>query len=110
MSRYDTRESVFNEDKLYKKLLKERGNKRIEQYSTPTHYSPDPELIASIETITYRWRKNDTFWKISSRFYGDPKHWWVIAGFNRAPTEAHLKVGNIIRIPTSLAKAFEVLK
>ena len=110
MSRYDTRESVFNQDKLYKKLLEKRGNKRITQYTTPSHYAADPELLASIESFIYRWKKSDSFWKLSARVYGDPSHWWVIAGFNRVPTEAHLKAGDVIRIPVSLVKAFEVLK
>ena len=110
MSRYDTREAVFNEDELYKKMLEERGNIRVTQYATPTHYAPDPKVIALIDSFTYRWKKSDSFWKLSARVYGDPSHWWVIAGFNRVPTESHLKVGDVIRIPKSLAKAFEVLK
>ncbi len=110
MSRYDTRESAFNRDKLYKKMLEERGNTTIIQYTTPTHYAADPQELSSIETVSHRWKRGDSFWKLSSRAYGDPQHWWVIAGFNKVPTEAHLKAGDIIRIPISLAKAFEVLK
>jgi len=47
---------------------------------------------------------------LASKYYGDPKQWWVIASFNRTPTESHVKIGDLIRIPLSLADALQVIE
>ena len=44
----------------------------------------------------------DRYYKLAASFYGDARYWWIIAWFNKKPTESHIKVGDIIRIPTSL--------
>ena len=38
------------------------------------------------------------------------KVWYVIAGFNRKPTESHVSLGERIRIPVSLADALQVVE
>jgi nucleoid-associated protein YgaU len=46
----------------------------------------------------------DRYWKLASRYYGDPKLWWAIAWYNQRPTEAHLKAGTKIFIPQPIDK------
>ena len=44
----------------------------------------------------------DRYYKLADGYYGDSRYWWIIAWFNKKPTESHIKVGDIIRVPTSL--------
>ena len=48
--------------------------------------------------------------KLAHQFYGDFKQWWVIAGFNKKPTESHVKMGDTIRIPKDISEALEVIE
>ena len=61
------------------------------------------------EVLAYRfelhvWSLGDHYYKLAERYYGDPNYWWVIAWFNKKPTEGHVKAGDIIRIPTPLGQ------
>jgi hypothetical protein len=35
--------------------------------------------------------------------------WWVIAWFNRMPTESHVELGEIVVVPLPLAKILDYL-
>ena len=61
------------------------------------------QLILATAMLVY------SFWKISNDFYGSPEHWYIIARFNNTPTEAHVKIGDTIKIPISLAQALQVV-
>ena len=62
----------------------------------------DSDQLENIEGISHLWTLGDRYYKLADKYYGDSTMWWVIAWFNRAPTEAHLKIGDIIIIPTPL--------
>ena len=109
MSRYDERVLSINDDEQYKNLLDKRGVKNIEQYRTPEKEVFEQEVYDSIETINYVWKYGDMYWKLSSKAYGDPQYWWVIASFNKRPTESHNKIGDTLKIPVSLADALQVV-
>ena len=81
MSRYLKREKATNDKEQYDKLFEKRGIRKV--------------------GLSYE--------KLASEFYGNPKHWWVIASFNRKPTESHVEMGETIRIPKSLADALRVV-
>jgi hypothetical protein len=36
---------------------------------------------------------------LASEFYGAPELWWLIAWYNKKPTETHFKTGDVIDIP-----------
>ncbi len=110
MSRYTDRIISINDTEEYKNLLDKRGVKKIEQYETLEKDVYEQEAYDSIETINYVWKYGDMYWKLSSRFYGNPKHWWVIASFNKRPTESHNKIGDTLKIPISLADALQVVE
>ena len=58
--------------------------------------------MSEITTNGYIWGVGDRYFKLAHRFYGDSKLWWVIAWFNKKPTESHVDVGDLILIPTDL--------
>ena len=100
MSRYEDRIKAVNDNEMYDKLMEKRGVRRIVQYRTPNAVNIPQEVLDSIESHEYTW---------ASRYYGDPTLWWVIASFNRKPTEGHVKLGEVIYIPKNLADALGVV-
>ena len=103
MGRYDGRRKITNANALYEEMLEKRGIKKVTQYSSPQLKYPPPEKIAAtLKRVGHVWKHGDKFWKLASEFYGDAQLWWVIAWFNKKPTESHCKLGDIIYIPTPL--------
>ena len=91
--------TIINELKTLNKDLKTLEKAVYEQ-----------DMYDSIETIDHAWKYGDMYWKLSSFYYGDPEFWWVIAGFNKKPTEAHNKIGDTIKIPIRLSDALQVVE
>ena len=110
MSRYRSLLTKINSHEQYEKLLEDRGVKKIEYYPTPQRDVVEEEMFNLMEVYSYTWKFGDLYSKLSSRFYGDPQYWWVIASFNKKPTEAHLSIGDVIKIPTNLADALQVVE
>jgi nucleoid-associated protein YgaU len=109
MSRYDFKPKAINNDDMYDKLFEKRGVRKINQYRTPKAKHVEQEVIDSIESTEYVWKYGDRYWQLAVKYYGDPKLWWVIAAYNRKPTELHIKLGETIRIPLVLADALQVI-
>ena len=109
MSRYNSRTQATNTSEMYEKIFDDRGVKYILQYKSPVLRYPTDEELKKIKTFDYAWKQGDKFWRLASQYYGDPKMWWVIAQFNQKPTESHLKIGEVIKIPTELAMVLGVL-
>tara|TARA_R110002110_G_scaffold140107_2_gene327191 strand:- start:6652 stop:6984 length:333 start_codon:yes stop_codon:yes gene_type:complete len=103
MSRYFGRNKATNNNEMYENLIEERGNNEILQYTTGHLKYPGPEELNRIRTTERVWRVGDKFWRLAAENYGDPTLWWVIAQFNKKPTEGHLEPGDVIKIPIDLA-------
>ena len=99
-SRYQGRRVAVNSDDLYKNILDQRGLKFVRQYRTANLSYPSKEKIGRMMTDQHLWKMGDRFYKLAHHYYGDSKYWWVIAWFNKKPTEAHIKTGELIKIPT----------
>ena len=110
MSRYKNRILGVNSKKMYDKTFEKRGVKKIVQYRTPTATYASEEVLKSIETDEYVWKWGDSLWRLAAEYYGDPNYWWVIATYNRKPTEFHIKTGETILIPVYLADALQVVE
>jgi|TARA_Y100000994_G_scaffold247186_1_gene252012 nucleoid-associated protein YgaU len=111
MGRYDGRRKITNANALYEEMLEKRGIKKVTQYSSPQLKYPPPEKIAAtLKRVGHVWKHGDKFWKLASEFYGDAQLWWVIAWFNKKPTEAHLKLGDRIQIPMPLTTVMKYLR
>ena len=103
--RFDKRLPQFNGEELYKEHFQKRGVKFIEHYGTAKFNYPDSNGLHNLATIPYVWKLGDKYYKLAAYYYSEPKLWWVIAWFNKAPTEAHLKVGDLIQMPTPVSEA-----
>ena len=105
MSRDRRRGTGINNEEQYADIFEARGVRSIEQLRTPKF----SELPQNIDTVVHVWKQGDTFWKLSNRYFGIPKYWYLIAKFNAKPTEAHISEGEEIKIPLNLGQAIEVL-
>tara|TARA_R100001082_G_scaffold111108_2_gene93419 strand:+ start:4996 stop:5328 length:333 start_codon:yes stop_codon:yes gene_type:complete len=110
MSRYKKRRKAINGDDTYRNLFDIRGVKSVEQYRTLAKDVYEQEVYDSIDVVEHPWRFGDMYWRLSARYYGDPQYWWVIASFNKRPTEHLNKIGDIIEIPINLADALQVVE
>jgi len=105
--RYEDRQIIKNGHPNYINLLEKRKLKFIRHYKAGTLRYPTYEELGTIETATHIWKVGSKYYKLADAYYGDPELWWVIAWFNKSPTEAHLRIGNIIEIPISLEQIFD---
>lgn len=108
-NRYDNETVISIANKKFKKaFFEKRGRQKLAQYSTPTIFHADNDAITSLENISHIWKVGDRYFKLAHEFYDDPKYWWVIGWYNKTPTEAHLKPGDVIYIPLPLERAIEI--
>ena len=103
-TRYSRRKITRNRNKLYKKFFKDRNVNFVRQFRTPELSFPTPEQIRQLTVLSHIWTAGDRYYKLAFEYYGNSKYWWVIAWFNKKPTEGHLKAGDLIYIPTPLDK------
>jgi nucleoid-associated protein YgaU len=110
MARNTNRKKATNRHPQYEELFEDRNIKKIEQYRTKKLTYPSKEQIDNLELTKYYWRPNDNFYKISEKFYGDSKYWYIIAQFNKLPFEGDIKVGDTLMIPRPLVRVVQVMK
>ena len=110
IKRYNSRRIFTNTDEKYQKMFEDRNVKQINQYDSPSFTYPDADAYDRITTVEHVWSVGDRFYKLANEYYGDPQDWWIIAKFNNLPTEAHLKLGDVILIPTPLHEVLNLLK
>jgi len=96
--RYRNRLLFSNDNELYSDLLEERGVERIQQYITAE--TIDLRKVDNIITISHVWKTGDRYFKLANQYYGRPELWWIIALYNKRPTEGSLKRGDMILVPT----------
>ena len=106
MSRYRKVPKGINNLDEYKETLENRGVKKIKQYKTQRLKQFSKR---NIQVYRHTWSAGDAFWKLADQYYGDAKYWYIIARFNKTPTEASLSIGMIIEIPASLSIALQVI-
>jgi len=109
-SRYDGRGIIENNSKLYEEIREERGVKTITQYDTATIKYPSIRQITGLTVVNHRWRMGDRFYKLADLYYNDVSMWWVIAQFNKTPTEFEISYGDLIMIPTPLEMVLEAYR
>jgi len=107
--RYSLRRAFFNNAKVYEQVLEDRNINKIYQYATPKLRHLSSAQIRKINRLTHIWKFGDRYYKLASKHYGDPKFWWVLAWYNRKPTEAHVKNGDMIYIPLPLERVLSYL-
>ena len=98
------KEIILNDNELYEELLENRGVDSIEQYSAYNFNKGFKD-----EDFSYRehvWSHGDRLIKLSQQYYGNSEYWWVIGLFNGKPTDAHMEMGDIIKIPFPILSVY----
>ena len=109
MARYRRRRIAINTSFRNEDLFEKRNLQQVKQYVTPKFKNPTEKSLDSLEFIFYVWKAGDRYFKLAQKYYNDHRYWYIIALFNKKPTEAQLNEGDEIKIPTDLALAIEVL-
>ena len=107
--RYDDKVVRRNASEIYLTQFINRGVPFVDQFGTPELRYPTAEEISELELVGHIWKLGDRYFKLSHKYYGESKYWWVIAWFNKRPTEFHIKTGQIIRIPLPLDRTLDFL-
>jgi len=100
--RNDKREIFANDNKLYSNYLKDKDLKFIRHYGKMKLNTLSAEELSDLTILDHIWKTGDKFYKLSLKYYGDTRYWWVIAFFNKKPMDNFCKVGEIINIPTPI--------
>tara|TARA_Y100001970_G_scaffold262079_1_gene345863 strand:- start:449 stop:787 length:339 start_codon:yes stop_codon:yes gene_type:complete len=109
-ARYSNRRIVLNDDDLYSKARAERKVRRMRQYVTAEMVYPTISQIQEMTRVKHIWTTGDRYYKLATQYYGRPDHWWIIAFYNQRPTEADVKLGDIIYIPLPLEQILRALE
>ena len=104
MSRYDGRVVFKNQDESYAQIFEERQVPYIRHYGTPRMLVPNVRQRRDLTRINHIWKVGDRFYKLASSYYSNPQYWWVIAQYNKRPTESDLTPGDLVDIPLPLEK------
>lgn len=108
ISRYSNVEDQFLDDPDYKQVYTDKFDNRKKAYlfkkATLDLKYPSFNEVANFQYETVVWTLGDRYYKLAYRFYGDPSYWWVIAWFNKKPTESDVKIGDVLRIPVPLGQ------
>jgi nucleoid-associated protein YgaU len=110
MKRYDNGIIIKNNSKKYKDYFEKRGVDFINHYTVSKYNYPSDEELEKISFVHHVWTIGDRYWKLASKYYNNPHYWWIIALINRKPTEAYIKGGDVIFIPSSLQQILGILK
>ena len=73
-------------------------------YESPHMKEPSFQEVMELKIIQHVWKHSDRYYKIAHKYYGDSTLWWVVARFNKKPTEGHVKVGDVLDVPFPLEK------
>ena len=107
MPKYRNQPKVVNREDQYSEVFENRGVKQIRQYLTK-YFNVD-FANENIECVEHPWSKGDRYYKLAYQYYNSYDYWWIIAIYNGKPTEAHIKYGQVIKIPTNLSQMLSLL-
>tara|TARA_Y100000385_G_C12872263_1_gene542064 strand:- start:405 stop:743 length:339 start_codon:yes stop_codon:yes gene_type:complete len=110
MSRYDDKKPLINNSEKYDKIFEERGVKFIKHYSTPELTHAQRSEIATLNHSYHVWKLGDKLYKLSAKYYNSEKLWWIIAWYNKSPTESYIKPGQVLKIPQPLESVASILR
>ncbi len=110
MGRLDDRLIILNSLDFYEPILQEKNLDFIRHYGTPNLQYPNSEQMSDLNMVRHIWKRGDKLFKLAHQHYGDSRLWYVIAWFNKRPTEAHYKYGDVILVPHPLSLVRKYLK
>ena len=102
LNRLSSREIFKNTDIHYDEQFKKRDISGINQFDTAVIEFPANQILAGLSYDTRIWQVGDRLHKIAHEVFGDSRYWWVVAQFNKKPTDHHFQVGDIYYVPLNL--------
>ena len=102
MSRYRNRIILNNKSNNFSEQFKNRNLNSIRHYESSELNYPTISQVRKLTRISHVWSLGDRFYKLAFKYYGNSADWWVIAQYNKKPTEGHVNPGDIIYIPLPL--------
>lgn len=108
--RYNARQTILNNSDEYEDYRENRQLINFRHYSTPLFKDVNVSLLNSIVNYSHIWKEGDHYYKLADLYYQDPKLWWVIAFYNKKPTEQHIKIGDTVLIPTPIQLVLQSFK
>lgn len=108
-SRYDSKQKFKNTQDDYSDHFEKRDVNCIIQYATIAFGHVDEKTLSQLQVYTHMWKDNDRLYKLAYEYYQDPSLWWIIAWYNKKPTESHYEVGDQVFIPKPLSKLLEIM-
>jgi hypothetical protein len=108
MSRILQSQKTLNNE-FYTKYLSDRGVPKIDFLATTKLVNLTPEQKRTLTEIEHVWESTDSYYKLSSKYYGNRNFWWIIAYYNRKPTESSIKLGTVLYIPQPIGYVISLL-
>lgn len=108
-SRYQQRPTKVSRSNEDDKILKKRGLRKINHYSSPAFSKMPDSLYDQVNLEFHVWKIGSRFYKLAAEHYGDPRLWWIIAYFNKRPTDGHAKIGDVIYIPVNWEEVYDTI-
>ena len=98
-----------NSSERYEELFEKRGVDFIKQYGSAEFESPTADQRVGLTRVRHIWKVGDRYYKLAIHHYGSAHYWWIIALYNRKPTEANVNIGDVLIIPLPLDKILRLL-
>ena len=108
-SRNSKRILFTNRSEKYRDIVQRKKINYLTQWATKAMLRMSPAIRSGLSETTHIWKTGDRYSKLAVTYYGNPEYWWIIAHYNHAPTEGHLRLGDVILIPNPLDKLLEIL-
>ena len=108
--RYNNRRVLTNRDEIYENSIEKRNRKQVRQYNTAKFTYPTLTDLNNITKVSHVWKVGDRFYKLAAQHYGNPTYWWILAYFNQTPTEADLRLGDVMFIPFPLERVLRAFE
>ena len=84
-------------------IVARRGKKAIVKRDSKTLPRRTKEIRNLVSELKYMVRANDDWYKIAHKFYGNQNLWYLLAWYNKKPTDTMLQTGDMLLIPSSAA-------
>lgn len=101
-SRNENRETLINNAEEYTQFLRKRGLQSLQQLGKMKIVETEPSERSQLKVIKHIVESGDRFYKLAFKHYGDTRMWWLLAWYNKKPTDFHLRPGDMINIPLPL--------
>ena len=110
MNRNESRDEKITKSESYSSFLNQREMKSITHYISKEYNYPTEDEISELNLIPITWKFGEKFFKLASKYYNDPSLWFLIAFYNKKPTDLHVKNGELIYIPMPPDKLLVIME